>query len=670
MTTIDVENAKQIRQPMQVEISVTLSDTGSPLTYSGYAATAKVADGVLGQQTWPMRQLADLQGDGFPLDGSRELYETKTASQANGKLGVRGHVGQNVEVTVSRGTTIPAVTVYAQGADYVDYGGTAYSLTDGTASILIGATSASFTFTPTSNETRVEVSLIISTIDFVIRSDTLIRAVVSLRSDLSIVSPTLPESELNVEAYVSTDVSEYVAGIEEDTPITYSAGYVGDMSEIRKFYVSGRITWANNVLTINAVDAVHFLEVGIPALQFRRSPGLRPDGIGEFLKSAIGNIVGETYASTRYFYSVNETKLKERPVILDGLTLRETVAFANNVFRFRNVQNSYCENSSGAYIFDFVDAGIPKVHTFGSEKTPSWVVREEDCDDVKKEVERKVGKILLHGTDTKDQSNFVNPYYNKVSAGSVKWTKNVGADVSLDEYVYAACICIEGDQVGESTLSEPVIPMNGYGSDYTINAIFPVDSEWYWNGIFGAVPLLSGARPNGELTLQSYQDYAPIYTQFVDWNCNYNGAIFNWNSQADAWAEFVRLGVIDQNTTDYDLNLTGAKLSADIYNASYTNGPGVVCEIEPPIKGKVFFSKADNNKYEEAYPKAALQTLFKRSNITGSFVWKGDPRMQPRDVVTFHRLDGTDEVITLENITITHEGGGTSAEITYRKGIV
>ena len=126
MATIDSENAKQIRQPMQVEISVTLSDTGSPLTYSGYAATAKVADGVLGQQTWPMRQLADLQGDGFPLDGSRELYETKTASQANGKLGVRGHVGQNVEVTVSRGTTIPAVTVYAQGADYVDYGGTAF----------------------------------------------------------------------------------------------------------------------------------------------------------------------------------------------------------------------------------------------------------------------------------------------------------------------------------------------------------------------------------------------------------------------------------------------------------------------------------------------------------------------------------------------------------------
>ena len=44
--------------------------------------------------------------------------------------------------------------------------------------------------------------------------------------------------------------------------------------------------------------------------------------------------------------------------------------------------------------------------------------------------------------------------------------------------------------------------------------------------------------------------------------------------------------------------------------------------------------------------------------------------MQPRDVARFHRLDGSVEEITLESITITHEGGGTSAEITYRKGVV
>ena len=65
-----------------------------------------------------------------------------------------------------------------------------------------------------------------------------------------------------------------------------------------------------------------------------------------------------------------------------------------------------------------------------------------------------------------------------------------------------------------------------------------------------------------------------------------------------------------------------------------------------------------------------LQTPMYRSKTTGSFKWKGDPRMQPRDVIKFHRLDGTVEEITLENITIAHEGGGTSAEITYRKGVI
>ncbi|MBR3321322.1 MAG: hypothetical protein IKG04_05315, partial [Exiguobacterium sp.] len=75
----------------------------------------------------------------------------------------------------------------------------------------------------------------------------------------------------------------------------------------------------------------------------------------------------------------------------------------------------------------------------------------------------------------------------------------------------------------------------------------------------------------------------------------------------------------------------------------------------------------DDNK--QLYPNEACKSLLDRSNIKGSFVWKGDPRMQPRDVVEFHRLDGTVEEITLENITLHHEGGGTYAEITYRKGV-
>lgn len=68
------------------------------------------------------------------------------------------------------------------------------------------------------------------------------------------------------------------------------------------------------------------------------------------------------------------------------------------------------------------------------------------------------------------------------------------------------------------------------------------------------------------------------------------------------------------------------------------------------------------------YPLASR--LAQYSNEGGSFTWKGNPKMQPRDVFTFHRLDGTTETCTIETIELKHDKGGTTAEISYRKGIV
>ena len=61
--------------------------------------------------------------------------------------------------------------------------------------------------------------------------------------------------------------------------------------------------------------------------------------------------------------------------------------------------------------------------------------------------------------------------------------------------------------------------------------------------------------------------------------------------------------------------------------------------------------------------------IFNRSTHTGKFTFKGDPRMQPRDVFTFNRLDGTSQICTISTIEITHESGGTKAQIEYREGI-
>ena len=87
---------------------------------------------------------------------------------------------------------------------------------------------------------------------------------------------------------------------------------------------------------------------------------------------------------------------------------------------------------------------------------------------------------------------------------------------------------------------------------------------------------------------------------------------------------------------------------------------GSVLELSPLVYGEVREGNA------LVYPD--YLTLFERSNITGKFKWKGDPRMQPRDVFNFHRLDGTVEQCTIESIVLRHDGG-TVAEISYRKGV-
>lgn len=55
---------------------------------------------------------------------------------------------------------------------------------------------------------------------------------------------------------------------------------------------------------------------------------------------------------------------------------------------------------------------------------------------------------------------------------------------------------------------------------------------------------------------------------------------------------------------------------------------------------------------------------------TVTFTWKGDPRMQPLDIFIFSHPDGTSEAWTIGSITLDHTGGGLSAEITARRGIL
>lgn len=123
-------------------------------------------------------------------------------------------------------------------------------------------------------------------------------------------------------------------------------------------------------------------------------------------------------------------------------------------------------------------------------------------------------------------------------------------------------------------------------------------------------------------------------------------------SGSTQWTNLVSIEGAELEITDSSKRITPA-----------VKRTGATLEIEPMFYG-VILKDLDTTLYPN------YKDLFDRSNETGSFTWKGNPKMQPRDIFNFVRLDGTTEVCTIESIELKHERGGLSATISYRKGIV
>ena len=260
MTTINAQNALQIREkPMEVYINL---QTGSTAKITNYSVTGNIKsnDNTLNNTSWAMRPLADLAGGGFLLDGSAEWYDPNTQpSENNGRLGVRGDIGETVTVAITANATLTTVTVATRGVDTITVGGTTYPST-GLNVIPINAMSATLVFTPALANGRAEVDYIVPGIILNATNDDLVSCTLALRGNLSVKDHTWEESEIEVQMYYPYDISSSFAYVQNDWPITYQAGYDSDLSTVRKFYLSEPITQENNVITIKGVDASHLLE--------------------------------------------------------------------------------------------------------------------------------------------------------------------------------------------------------------------------------------------------------------------------------------------------------------------------------------------------------------------------------------------------------------------------
>lgn len=512
----------------------------------------------------------------------------------------------------------------------------------------------------------------------VITNENLIKCIVSLRSNLSRIDPTLPESEIEIEAFFDEDLSETLADVPKETPITYSAGYPGDMSPTRNFYLSEQIRWENNVLSIKGVDRVHLLDEE-PAFSIELEPTL--SNVYELMEYCLKRASIETNVESFTTYKFPRRGSGWGLYIAKD-SLRNIIAELMWIFRTRIDSRTGRTVGSTHYEFyeeffpEYVDAGIPRLRF--TEQQPTHVIKEEDCGQVRKEVDKTVRNVVMsyytgeESASTNAQAS-VDGLLTKV--GSWDWYKGKGVFINPDEYTtnFGSFIITTHDFM--SNYLHYIV----YVDDEEVNAFgaFPVyvdgETEEPWKvGIFGknrytpiGYKMLEGNCPKDET-----EEDRPRYTQFVPWDAtaeypfSKNANVYD---MSDLWELMTKGGLIEKGAESTTFDLLGANLSFDKKKKTKTfEGTGDDINVEVDKVRGVLNLIDDNQKTQSIFPDSFMKTIAETPRRSGSFVWKGDPRIQPRDRVVFVRLDGTQEVIKIENITLTHEGGGLTAEMNYR----
>lgn len=503
-------------------------------------------------------------------------------------------------------------------------------------------------------------------------NEDIISCELNLRSDLSPIDPSLPESEITVRVYCPDDISDIVKNIADDTPLLYWSGYEGDYCPVRKFYISEPVVWADKVLTIKAVDAVHFLDVdmvgniGFPrrAETINTSTGIRSTGTWSNINNGSNPLVA-LYAIAAYltkplitdlsiqqYYSqyIETSGSLPQSSFVKKTSIREALANFVNLFRFEMRSNSWGDTS---FYLNYVDAGIPTL-TY-RKPTSKWVINEADCGEIKENTAREIKTIItkktavnlmVYGDDGVIGNQYTHKPYRCMPVGNAELIENAGASIKLDTPTTIAAIKVEDNDSYSTTWGY----VNTNSSIATRSKLVDVE-----------IPNSSAFTPT--ITIGGGLVYYDVES-FMGWTASNNYTIRQiWNSAKSG-------GYIEDDTATANFPIYGNGISFLEQPQTYSkSGYG---EIKTPNKtqwvGEIQAQDADGVK--TLLPDKGFQQLLTRSNKTGSFTWKGDPRMQPRDVFTFVYRDGTEELRTIETISLKHEGGGTVAEITYRKGIV
>lgn len=605
-TTIDLENAKSYRKSMEVYCGLT-SRTSEDLTFKTSGSFAMIDTNLstaLDNENWNMRKLADLHGDGFLLDGSCETYTEVTSSNDNGKIGIRSNVGDGFSVTITSTTILEAITIafVENSIGTITVGETTYTVQRATV-IPVNAKTITLVIANGDANSRIEIASITPGISLAFDNNNLISCDLNLRSDLSIDNPSWQISDIEINAYYADDISEVVAKVNDDVPIWYYAGYDGDYSTERKFYLSESVTQSGNQITIKGEDASHKLEDASDLELSLYSAG-NVNGkhgvcslLSNIIKSA-GITVESTdretipaYASgASAFNYVLTVEQSPRDLVQDIINLSHTVEFKPR----------------------FVDAGIPTLNWTSANyqyanrngKRPIWKVYISDCYDNSRVFERFVSKI------TSDSDYGLTSIVSKNNT----WI------------TFESEIKIEKDVVQKKTFSDYYVW--AVKVNYISSTIKSALNYFTWKP----------SKTSAQVTVKTSKKYT-------------TGSKKGQYKTKKVWR---------YRPNFYVKKLVITKSS----NSTAIKRAGTTLTVTPQCYGK--FAESDGTRI---YPNYNL--IFNRSNVTGNFSFKGDPRMQPRDIFWLYDKTGTNRTLcTIESINLVHEGGGTTATITYREGSV
>ena len=586
MFTIDAENKKDIRQKFEVHCGLTARSTADLKFSISDTLTLKDVNvsEALDQEHWPMKRIADLQGDGFPLDDSVSFLDKNLTGSKYGKLGMRTAIGGSVSVKVTATKKIVAVTIaVTSGEGVITANGNEYPVKR-IVVIPVNGTSITLNFKSTDENSRIEVASITPGVVMEFDNSNLTNVDLVLRSDLGLTDSTFPISELNIDAYWPDDISEAISNMGDDVPIWYYSGYPGSFSKTREFYLSEQANMENNIISLKAEDSSAKLEE----------------------KTFIAQVINtDSSNAKRMLYSKFCDYIKKsgiRPVKMEKAPKKSKKGTENTILILEKTARNLVQEIQSLIRKDefqptFVDAGIPTIRH--SKETPKWTILEKDCGNIKKEISRNI--VCLKST-SEEYALFTKAKRSNKKVKLAKKRVEKGED-----YTYKT----EGFywQLGVTNASKKIVTA----------------SKIYWIAKKGTTKkkFKKTYTPKGKKRKKTVIKY-------------YNECI-----------------------------VTGKKLSVkNVSRKVYDNRkrPGVTVGISPVAIGTVYDGK------NLIYPNYG--TIFEKSNKTGSFIWKGDPRMQPRDVFKFESLDGKVEIRTIESIHLRHENGGTIAEITYRNGVV